>query len=266
MMALSINETNIRKTLQEGDRLDDRDFDEYREITIEPNYVHETADGSAMVEFGDTKLLVGISTEIGDPYPDQPDKGALITNVELNPMAGPEFESGPPGIEAVELSRLVDRGIRESGMIDMEQLGIESGEKCWMVYIDVHVIDFDGDLVDAASLGAVTALELAKLPALDEDGNPDRDEYQGELPTTCLPITATGSKIAGELLFDTTADEEEVRDARLTVSFLEDGNVVSMQKGEAESFDKAEVMELLETAQDKSQMLRRKVEQALEEA
>lgn len=265
-MTLSINETNIRKTIEEGDRLDDRDFDAYRDITIEPNYVHETADGSAMVEFGDTKLLVGISTDTGDPYPDSPDQGALVTNVELNPMAGPEFESGPPGIEAVELSRLVDRGIRESGMIDMEELSIESGETCWMVFIDVHVLDFDGDLVDAASLGAVTALELAQLPELNDDGTVNRDEYQGELPTTCLPITSTGSKIAGELLVDTTAEEEEVRDARLTVSFLEDGNVVSMQKGESEPFTKGEVMEILETTKEKADMLRRKVEDAIEEA
>lgn len=265
-MVLQINENNIRQTIEDGERLDGRDFDAFRDITIEPDYIHETADGSAYVEMGDTKVIVGISTEVGDPYPDKPDSGAIITNAELTRMAAPRFESGPPSDEAVEIARLVDRGIRESGMLDLEELGIEDGETCWMVFIDVHVIDFDGNLVDAASVGAVTALKRADLPVYDEEtGEVDRDERQ-PLETEGLPMTVTGSKIAGEILFDTTADEEEVRRARLTSTIQEDGNVVSMQKGEPEALTDSDVMEILRTSKEKGEMLREKVREALEEA
>lgn len=265
-MVLQINETNIRKTVEDGERLDGRDFDEFRDITIEPDYVHETADGSAYVEMGDTKVIVGISTETGDPYPDTPDAGAIITNAELTRMAAPRYESGPPGDEATELARLVDRGIRESGMLDLEDLIIEEGETCWMVFIDIHVIDYDGNLIDAASLGAVTALKLADLPTYDEEeGTVDRDERQ-PLETEGLPMTVTGSKIAGQILFDTTADEEDVRRARLTSTIKEDGNVVSMQKGEPEALSDDDVMEILRTSKEKGEMLREKVRDALERA
>jgi exosome complex component RRP42 len=264
-MALQLNEKNIKKMIKNGERMDGRDFRETRDIEIIPNYVHETADGSALVKIGDTKVLVGISTELGDPYPDRPGQGAIITNAEFTAMASPEFESGPPREDAVELARLVDRGIRESAMVDLDELVIEEGEECWMVFIDVHVLDHNGNLLDAASLGAATALELADLPALDEDGNVDRDETQGPLPTSGLPMTVTGYKVAGEILYDTTREEEEVLGARLTTTFKDDGNVVAMQKGEKEPFSDSEVMDLLQESSEKAERYRELVRQAVEQ-
>ncbi|MFB6076924.1 MAG: RNA-binding protein, partial [Candidatus Nanohaloarchaea archaeon] len=163
------NQEYIRGLVEDGDRLDDRDFDEFRDIDLEAAHVRETADGSAYVEMGDTKLVVGISTDIDSPYDDSPKSGTLITNAELGPMASEDWEAGPPTIEAVELARVVDRGIRESGIIDLEDLGIVEGEKCWMLFVDIHVLDYDGNLIDASFLGAVTALLSGEMPAYDEE-------------------------------------------------------------------------------------------------
>ncbi|MDY6778079.1 MAG: exosome complex protein Rrp42 [Candidatus Nanohaloarchaea archaeon] len=263
---LELNQNNIVKLIRDGERVDDRDFDEYRDVEIIPNYVHETANGSAMVRIGDTKVLVGISIDTDEPYPDTPKQGALVTNVELTPMAAPRYETGPPGDEAIEIARVVDRGIRESGMIDLEDLIIEEGEKSWTVFIDIHVVDYDGSLIDAASIGAATSLLLADMPELNEDGTVNREETQGPLPTEGLPLTLTGSKVADEILFDTTAEEEEVRDARLTATFTEEGNVVNMQKGEPSPLTQDEIMDILHRTADKADMLREKVREAVEEA
>lgn len=265
-MTLQLNKDKIRSMINEDERLDERAFTEYRDVHIEADYVSTTADGSAYVEIGDTKVVVGISMDTDSPYSDRPGQGTIITNAELTPMAAPDFESGPPGEEATEIARVIDRGIRESSMIDLTDLVIEEGEKCWMAFIDIHVIDYDGNLLDAAAIGATTALLNAGLPALNDDGTVDRDNYQGELPTNGAPMTMTGSKIEDEIIFDTTADEEDVLDARLTVTFKEDGNVVNMQKGGPNPLTKAETEEILDIAEEKGDMFRERIYDALEEA
>ena len=45
-----------------------------------------------------------------------------MCGAELRPVAGRKYEPGPPSPESIELGRVVDRGIRESGCIDMESL------------------------------------------------------------------------------------------------------------------------------------------------
>ncbi len=262
-MVNRINDKNISKLIEKNERLDGRDLYEFRDLKITPNYINETADGSAMIELGDTKVLVGISTDLESPYPDVPDQGMLITNVELTPMAAPHYEPGPPGDEATEIARVVDRGIRESGVIDLTDLVVEEGETCYAVFIDIHVLDYDGNLMDAASIGAAAALLLGRLPEIDEDGELDRDTYK-DLPINGLPITLTGSKIGSKIVFDTTADEEDVRDSRLTATVKEDGNIVNMQKGESGPLSNEDIMEILETIQKKAEIYRERIKEAVE--
>jgi len=65
------------------------------------------------------------------------------------------------------------------------------------------------------------------------------------------PITVTGHKINGEILWDTTGEEEDAQGARLTTSINEHGNVVAMQKGETEPFSQQEVMDIVNQAEEK---------------
>ena len=76
----------------------------------------------------------------------------MSTAAEFVPLASPDFESGPPREDAIELARVVDRGVRESQVIQLEKLCITPGEKVWLVFIDIHILDYDGNLFDAASL------------------------------------------------------------------------------------------------------------------
>ncbi len=264
---LARNREYIRELAAEGERLDGRDFDEFRDVSLEAGYVRETADGSAYVEMGGTKLLVGISTDIGDPYDDSPDAGTLITNAELGPMASEDWEAGPPTIEAVELARVVDRGIRESGIIDLTDLGIEEGETCWLLFVDIHVLDFDGNLIDASFLGAITALLSGTLPDYDpETGELDRDAVGGDIPADGIPVTLTGRKIGDQLLVDTTGEEEDVEDARLTVTLNDDDNLVSLQKGEGSPLTQEDALDILDMTVDRAAELRSLVRDAVADA
>ena len=95
----------------------------------------------------------------------------MTVNAELVPLAAPNFEPGPPDENSIELARIVDRGIRESKAIDTAKLCIEPGKKVFVVFVDVYVLNHDGNLIDAAALAAVSALMNTKMPNYEvEDG------------------------------------------------------------------------------------------------
>ena len=135
---LKASENYVRKLIEEGMRIDERKFEQFREIKIETNVIKK-AEGSARVLLGNTHVLVGVKMSVNVPFPDTPDEGVLIVNAELVPVASPTFDPGPPDEDSIELARVVDRGIRESKCIDLEKLCIEKGKKAWNVNIDIHV-------------------------------------------------------------------------------------------------------------------------------
>src|SRR5207244_11869867 len=104
-----------------------------------------------------------IKIEPAEPFQDTPEEGVLTVNAELVPLASPSFEMGPPSEAAIELSRVVDRGIRESKAVDLKSLVIQKGKKVQVVYVDVYVLDHDGNLIDAASMAALAAPDSPKV-------------------------------------------------------------------------------------------------------
>ena len=160
----------IEQLIEKGKRLDERGVGDHREIKIEQGLI-ERAEGSARVLLGKTEVLVGVKVETGTPFPDTPDDGVLTVNAELVPLASPSFEPGPPDENSIELARVVDRGIRESKAIDTEKLVIEAGKKVFVVFVDIYVLNHDGNLIDASALAAVAALLNTKMPNYEiEDG------------------------------------------------------------------------------------------------
>jgi exosome complex component RRP42 len=248
-----INRNFIYQLAEKGERLDKRAPDEYRPIKIEYGII-TTAEGSARVHVGGTEVLVGVKVSLGEPYPDTPSKGVLTTNAELVPMASPNFESGPPRENSIELARVVDRGIRESGTIDLEKLCVTPGEKVWIVFIDIHVLDYDGNLFDAASLGALAALTNTTLPASRFQQGED-----SELPIMHYPIACTTVKVNNTLLMDPGLEEDNIANARLTVTTDENGDVRAMQKGLKGSFTVSEVQKIITSSQTIASMNRKKI-------
>jgi len=232
---------HIVKLVASGKRGDGRAPEEIRPLKIQKNYIG-TAEGSARVKLGNTDVLVGVKISTGEPYPDTPASGVLTTSVELVPLASPTFESGPPRPEAIELARVVDRGIRETKTVDMSKLVITPGEKVWVVFIDIHALDYDGNLFDAASYGTLSALSCAKMPG-KLSGGEDRP-----LPVDHWPVSVTAAKIRNMIVFDPQLDEERIADARLTVAIDENGDIRAMQKGLSGSFSYDEVRYVISTA------------------
>ncbi len=258
----SIKKEYINELVAQEKREDDRAFDEHRNIKIIPNYIKK-AEGSAYVELGDTKVIVGVKYDAGKPFADIPNQGVMTTSAEFAPMASPEFESGPPGENAIELARVVDRGIRESEAIDTKKLCIIPGEKVYIVFVDIQILDNCGNLIDACGIAAITALLTARMPVYDKDGNPT--EEMVPLPLNKIPITCTMVKVNNKLLLDPALDEEKVLDSRITVSTDDDGNIVAMQKGTGGSFKLEEIMEAVKISKEQGKKIREIIKNSIKE-
>jgi len=257
-MITEIDMEYVKSMIKEGKRIDGREFEEFRNLKIESGFV-KNAEGSALVTLGETQVLVGVKIELGEPFPDTPNEGVLMVNSELGPIASPDFESGPPNEQSVELARVVDRGIRESKCMNMEKLCIEPGEKVWMVCIDIHVLNDDGNLIDASSIGAIAAILNTKMPKLNEDGTINRENREEKLEISQIPVACTLHKIEGELILDPDLKEESAVEGRLTVTTI-DGQLCAMQKGGICGFTPEEVYKAIDISLKKGSELRKKLE------
>ncbi|MBR9676740.1 exosome complex protein Rrp42 [Candidatus Woesearchaeota archaeon] len=251
-------QNHIKQSLDQQARVDGRKLDEFRDLTIEKG-VSQTAEGSARVILGETEVIAGVKMSVGEPYPDTPEDGSLMVGAELLPMSSPNFEPGPPSIWAIEIARVVDRGIRESKAIDTKKLCIKKGEKIWLVAVDIITINDDGNLLDAAGIATLAALQDAVFPTY-VDGEIDyKKKTKTKLPLSKLPIPVTVYKIGDNLLVDPVSEEEESVDARLTVTTTEKGQICAMQKGGDAPLTIEEIDKMCTLAQKRASELRKKL-------
>jgi exosome complex component RRP42 len=255
-----VRQKQIAQLIDAGKRLDGRGLTDHREFTIEEGLI-ERAEGSARIHLGKTDVLVGVKVETGEPFPDTPNEGVLTVNAELVPLASPNYEPGPPDENSIELARIVDRGIRESKAVDTEKLCIEPGKKVFVVFVDVYVLNYDGNLIDAAALAAVSALMNTKMPNYEvEDGEVKIKSGYSPLPLKSHPITVTMAKINDKLLVDPWIEEEQVMDARISIAINDEGNICAIQKGGPGFFSPQKILEASKLAQEKAAELRKKLD------
>ena len=235
-------------------RIDGRSQWEGRNLVVEHS-VLPRAEGSARVRMGDTIVLAGVKFQIMQPYPDRPNQGGLMCSADVRPIAGRNWEAGPPSPEAIELGRVVDRGIRESGCIDVDSLCIIPGEKAWQVILDLFAVSDDGNLFDAFALAGIAALRNATVPAerfeVGEDYN---------LPVSKTPIMCSYHKVGGRFVYDASSREELGGDERIHITLGDDDNVHSLQKGLKGIFSPEEFSEIMTNARERTKELRKIVD------
>lgn len=254
-----VKQKQITQLIDKGKRLDDREPTDYRELKIEQGLI-ERAEGSARVLLGKTEVVVGVKVEIGEPFADTPNDGVLTVNAELVPLASPGFEPGPPDENSIELARIVDRGIRESKAINTEKLVIDPGKKVFVVFVDIYVLNHDGNLIDASALAAMAALLNTKMGKYEvEDGEVKTKPGYEPLPMKKHPITVTCAKIGDKLIVDPSLEEEQVMDARISIAFDDEDNICAVQKGGAGYFEPKELVEAARIAKEKATEMRKKL-------
>ena len=237
-----LKRSQILELLEQGKRVDGRALDEAREISIETNAIPK-ANGSARVFLGDTEVVCGVKIQPDRPFPDTGDKGLFICTAELLPLSHPTVETGPPQPHVIELARVVDRGIRESHMVDVSQLVIEKDKSVIGVFADNVVVDYDGNLFDACSYASTAALLSSKTPKWDwVDDKPTLVEGgESQLPVSTIPVSVTMGKIGNYIVVDPNGDEWASMDSRITITSDSDGNICALQKGGSDGFTQDEI-------------------------
>ncbi len=249
---------HLLKALEMGVRLDGRSLEQYRDVEVTYG-IANTAEGSAQVQIGETVVVAGVKLSVEKPFPDTPEEGIIMVNAELLPLSSPRFESGPPGIESIELARVVDRGLRESKALDLKALCIKKGEHVWAVSVDICTINDAGNLVDAAGLAAIAALQDAVLPSYDGIEVNYKNKTGEKLPLSKTPIPITVFKIGRYFIVDPVQEETECYDARLTVTSTADGTICSLQKGGDAAVTVEDIGKMIDLSMVQAEMMREKL-------
>ncbi len=232
-----LKRSKIIELLEQGKRVDGRAPEEVRPLKIQTGAIPK-ANGSARVFLGNTEVVTGIKVQPDRPFPDTGDRGIFICTAEILPLAHPDIETGPPNPAVIELARVVDRGIRESGMIDLSQLVLVKNKSVIGVFSDNSVVDVDGNLFDACSYASTAAILTTKIPKWEiKDDAPTLVEgEESAAPITTIPVSVTMAKINDHILVDPNQDEWDVMDARVTITTNSDGNICALQKGGKHGF------------------------------
>lgn len=254
----------ITELLKQGRRLDGRALDEQRPLVIETGVIPK-ANGSARVKLGNTEVITGVKVQPDKPFPDLGDKGILICTAEILPLADPHVEPGPPTEDVIELARVVDRGIRETEMIDLHQLVLIENKSVVGIFIDSSVIDSAGNLFDACSYASVTAVLSSTIPKYEiKDEAPVLVEgVTSKPPIKTLPVSVTMARIGDHILVDPSKEEEACMDARITITTNSAGNICALQKGGDDGFSVEQLQKCAELALSVGTKIRKQFEQLM---
>ncbi|GIU69889.1 MAG: RNA-binding protein [Candidatus Woesearchaeota archaeon] len=247
---------HIIECLDKGIRYDNRSKEEFRDIEIKTGII-ETAEGSAYVRCGNTEVIAGVKMSVDKPFPDTPDEGILMVGAELYPLSNPKYEAGPPDNTAIEVARVIDRGIRESKSIDNTKLCISSGEKVWAINVDIAPLNDDGNLIDVGSIAAVAAILNARFPKYENEKVNYKIKTDERIPFSKIPVAVTVLKLGNNYIVDPTELEQEAADSRLTVTSLEDGSLCALQKGGDNPLTTEDIDKMISIAINKASEIRK---------
>jgi len=221
-------------------RPDGRANDQLRPVTIARNW-QAYAEGSALVEFGDTKVLCAASVQQGVPrWRKGSGLGWVTAEYAMLPASTGDRKQrdvsrGKQDGRGVEIQRLIGRSLRV--VVDFDALGERS------VYVDCDVLEADGGTRCAAITGGYVALRLAFQKLLDE-------KKIAEMPLTGSVAAVSVGMVDGRALCDLDYSEDSKAEVDANVVMTGDGGLVEVQAtAERTPLSRASLDELLGLAE-----------------
>ncbi len=220
-------------------RPNDRAADQVRPIKITRNYT-AYAEGSVLVEFGNTKVLCNATVEENVPrLLKGQGKGWVTAEYGMLPRATHsrtrrEAASGKQGGRTMEIQRLIARSLR--AVVDLPAMGEI------MITVDCDVIQADGGTRTASISGASVAMADA-FDSLVESGKLKSNPMKGHVAAVSVGI------LGEDILCDLEYVEDSAADTDMNVVMTEDGNMIEVQgTAEGAPFSQEQLMALLESA------------------
>jgi ribonuclease PH len=217
-------------------RSDNRTPDQLRTIKITPDFI-TTAEGSALIEVGNTRVICTASIEETVPqFMRNTGKGWISSEYSMLPRSTltrtpREVSKGRQSGRTHEIQRLIGRSLRS--VADLARLGERT------IWIDCDVIQADGGTRTASITGAFVALGLALEKLVDA----------GTLPAVPLRdfIAAVSVGIVdGEILLDLCYEEDSRADVDMNFVMTAGGKMVELQAtAEHQVFDDAQLAKLI---------------------
>lgn len=257
----------LLKAIEEKKRLDGRQTYDYRKMKIR----FGTDYGCCFVDLGKTRVMAQVSCELVAPKDSRPNEGIMFFNIELSPMASPAFEQGRQSELSVKLNRQLERCLRNSKCIDTESLCVVSGEKVWQIRVDVHMLNHDGNLMDAASIAAITALCHFRRPDVAIQGDEvtvfspeERDPIPLSIYHMPISVSFAFFQQGTYLLVDPCEREERVMDGLLMIAMNKHREICSIQSSGGIMLLKEQVMRCSKIASVKVSEITELISKALE--
>ncbi len=220
-------------------RPDGRRADELRDITIIRNFL-KTAEGSVLIETGDTKVICTASIEDKvPPFLKDKKKGWVTGEYSMLPRSTHvrttrESSSGRVGGRTHEIQRLIGRAMR--CVVDLEALGERT------IWLDCDVIQADGGTRTASITGAFVALKDAIRYALE-------NKFIKKQPIEEYVAAVSVGIIKGEPTLDLSYTEDSNAEVDMNVVMTESGKFIEVQgTAETEPFKRGQLQDMLNLA------------------
>src|SRR5271170_7942494 len=211
-----------------------------RTVSFTPRYV-ATAEGSVLIEIGNTRVLCNATVEQGVPtWLRNSGRGWVTAEYGMLPRATltrtpRESERGKVGGRTHEIQRLIGRSLRS--VVDMHALGERT------VILDCDVLQADGGTRTAAITGACVAMAIA-FRRLVEAGTLKK------LPLTQLVAATSVGIVEGVTLLDLAYEEDSQAEVDMNVVMTEAGGLVEVQAtAERNAFPREKLIEMMDHAQ-----------------
>ncbi|EHA98639.1 Exosome complex exonuclease RRP42 [Heterocephalus glaber] len=185
-----------------------------------------------------------------------PAQELLLASSSSSASATPEFEGRGGDDLGTEIASTLYRIFSSRSSVDLQSLCISPREHCWVLYVDVLLLECGGNLFDAISLAVKAALFNTRIPKVrvleDEEGSKDielsDDPYDCmQLSVENVPCIVTLCKIGCRHVVDATLQEEACSLASLLVAVTSSGVVTCMRKVGKGSLDPESIFEMMET-------------------
>lgn len=235
-------------------RPNNREHHQTRPVKITRHYTRY-AEGSVLIEFGETKVLCNATIEDKvPPFLKGKGQGWVTAEYGMLPRATHsrtprEAAKGKQGGRTMEIQRLIARSLR--AVVDLEKLGERT------ITVDCDVIQADGGTRTASITGACVALHDA-LNKLVSEGALKSNPMKGLVAAISVGI------VAGDAVCDLEYVEDSNAETDMNVVMVEDGRMVEVQgTAEGEPFSHAELLRLLDLAKQGCEQLFEAQRQAL---
>jgi exosome complex component RRP43 len=250
-----------RKFLTEKLRPDGRALSNVRKTHITTGSLQNT-EGSGLVKMGNTSVICGIRGEVTVPKQKNPfssdntvlgnsgtamqddedenneesdrNEGIYVVGVELPSICAPQYQHWADSLQDTStLQYHIQNTLEKYNVIDRRELCISAGEAVWVLYIDVYVLEHDGNLMDACFIAVLAALDNLRLPALeivDSIVKVVENEPTTRLILRHFPIPLSFVILDQNLLIDPNGEEEVLSNGHFTIIFNEKGKLCAFYK------------------------------------